>query len=163
MTGVFQSIEFWIALAFLPILGATALYDLRQMRIPNFLSLAGLFLFVLCLRVLGVEAWLLRAATGFFVFILCFGLFAAGWLGGGDAKILPVTVLFVPLGHIELYMLSFSASMVLGMIGIWLVRQRLSHPEARWVSMQPGAAFPMGISIAASLPLALVASQFFTL
>ena len=99
----------------LPTLGPAS--DLPQMRIPNFLSLTGLFLFVLCLPILGGEAWLLRAATGFFTFVLCFGLFAAGWFGGGDAKILPVTVLFVPLGHIELYMLSFSASMVLGIIG----------------------------------------------
>ena len=163
MTGLFHSMELWIVFAFLPILGATALYDLRQMRIPNFLSLAGLLLFALCLPLLGVEEWGWRALTGFFTFMLCFGLFVAGWLGGGDAKILPVTVLFVPFGHIELYMLSFSASMVLGMVGIWVVRQRMSHPDARWVSMQPGAAFPMGISIAASLPVALIAAQFFTL
>lgn len=163
MNGFLLSAEFWIVLAFLPILGATALYDLRQMRIPNFLSLAGLALFALCLPVLGFDDWMWRALTGFFTFVLCFGLFAAGWLGGGDAKILPVTVLFVPFGHIEVYMLSFSVSMILGMVGIWLVRQKLSHPDAQWVSMQPGAAFPMGISIAASLPIAIIAAQYVTL
>jgi prepilin peptidase CpaA len=163
VTGPFQPVDFWIVIAFLPILCATAVYDLRQMRIPNYLSLAGLFLFALCLPALGLEEWGWRALTGLFTFVLCFGLFAAGWLGGGDAKILPVTVLFVPFGHIELYMLSFSASMVLGMVGIWAVRQRLSHPQTSWVSMQPGAAFPMGISIAASLPMALIAAQFIPL
>lgn len=145
----------YVALAFLPILLTTAIFDLREMRIPNWLSWAGLAIFAATLPVLGLEAWFLRVVVGAAAFAVCFGLFAIGWLGGGDAKILPVTLLFVPLNILSLYMFAFSAAMLLGMVAIWLARQRFSHEDAIWVSMKPGAAFPMGISIAASLPLAL--------
>lgn len=154
--------EFWLACAFLPVLGATALYDLKQMRIPNSLSIIGVIFFAMAFPILGVEQWTLRALVGMCVFAVCFGLFAAGWFGGGDAKILPVTALFVPISLIEIYMLSFSFSMLLGMVMIWMARQLYSSPDATWVSMKPQAKFPMGISIAASLPVALLAGQIVT-
>lgn len=158
MSGSMSSVEYWMAGAFLPILLATALFDLREMRIPNALSWAGLALFAFYLPFVGFEDGLSRILAGLIAFGICFGLFAAGWLGGGDAKIFPVTVLFVPVGHLPAFLFSFSVAMVLGMVSIWCVRQRLSHPQAPWVSMKPGAAFPMGISIAASLPLVLIVS-----
>jgi prepilin peptidase CpaA len=144
--------DLFAAFAFFPVLLATGLFDLRQMRIPNWLSWAGLALFAVCLPVLGLDEWLARSAIGGAAFMICFGLFAIGWLGGGDAKILPVTMLFVPLSHLPLYLCAFSGCMLLGMIGVWLARQQFAHPDTTWVSMKPGAAFPMGISIAASLP-----------
>lgn len=148
-------VDLYVALAFVPLLLITALFDLREMRIPNWLSWAGLAVFAATLPVLGIDAWFMRALVGLAAFVICFGLFAVNWLGGGDAKIFPVTMLFVPMSHIAIYMFSFSVAMIVGMIVIWLARQQFSHPQARWVSMKPGAAFPMGISIAASLPLAL--------
>ncbi len=151
-------VEYWMASAFLPILLATALFDLREMRIPNALSWAGLALFAFWLPFLGFEDGYYRVLAGLIAFGVCFGLFVAGWLGGGDAKIFPVTALFVPIDHMPAFLFSFAVAMVLGMVSIWCVRQRVSHPHARWVSMKPGAAFPMGISIAASLPLVLIVS-----
>ena len=151
--------EYWVAIAFLPILAATAFCDLRDMKIPNKLSLIGLGLFAASFPVLGYEAWLLHLVAGVCVFAVCFGLFAVGWFGGGDAKILPVTVLFVPSGLLQLYMFSFSAAMLLGMAAMWCVRQQYTNPDSSWVSLKPNAHFPMGISIAASLPLALIASR----
>ena len=153
-----SDVSLWVALAVLPVLLTTAIFDLRQMRIPNWLSWAGLAIFIATLPLLGFHDWAMRAAVGAAAFAVCFGLWAAGWLGGGDTKILPVTMLFVPVSLLPVYMYAFSAAMILGMIGIWLARQRFSHENAQWVSMQPGAAFPMGISIAASLPLAIVIS-----
>jgi prepilin peptidase CpaA len=158
MSGSMSSVDFWIASAFLPILLATAFFDLREMRIPNSLSWAGLAVFALGLPFLGFDEGLSRCLVGLMAFGICFGLFAAGWLGGGDAKIFPVTILFVPPDHLPMFLFSFSAAMIAGMVAIWCVRQRLSHPEAVWVSMKPGAAFPMGISIATSLPLVLIIS-----
>ena len=143
------------ACAFLPILLATAIFDLREMRIPNWLSWAGIAVFLACMPILGPDEWFSRSLVGITAFVICFGLFVVGWLGGGDAKILPVTMLYVPLSHIELFLFSFSASMILGMLAIWTARLKYSNPSAKWVSMKPGAAFPMGISIAASLPIAI--------
>lgn len=163
MSGTLSSVDYWVAGAFLPILLATAFSDLREMRIPNRLSWAGLMIFAFCVPLLGVEAWSARILVALAAFSVCFGLFAVGWLGGGDAKILPVTFLFVPVSLLPLFLFSFCFAMILGMVAIWCARQRLSHPDAVWVSMQPGAAFPMGLSIAASLPLVLVASWLMSL
>ena len=156
MSAHLSTVDLFVALIFLPILAITAYGDLRRMKIPNSLSLVGLTLFVFCLPFLGFETWLLRATVAAIAFGICFLLFAIGWFGGGDAKILPVTVLFVPTSHISLYLFAFSACMIVGMVAIWLVRQKFASPEAEWVSLQSGAAFPMGISIAASLPLMLL-------
>ena len=160
MIAPLSSTSLLVAVAICPVLLMTALYDLRQMRIPNWLSWAGLAIFIVTLPVLGLQAWLMSAAVGAICFAVCFALFAVGWLGGGDAKILPVTMLFVPVSHLAVYMFAFSAAMILGMVGIWLARQRFAHENAAWVSMKPGAAFPMGISIAASLPLAVCVSLY---
>lgn len=63
--------------------------DLRQRRIPNFLSLAG-FVFGLALH-----GWLggwhgagLALLSGLILLATMFGLFALGWLGAGDVKLL---------------------------------------------------------------------------
>lgn len=136
-----------------PVLMATAWSDLRRMLIPNSFSLIGLGLFLASFPLLGLETWLVHLAVGATAFAICFGLFVAGWFGGGDAKMLPVSMLFVPFGILPLYMYAFAASMLLGMSAIWAVRQRLARPDADWISMQTGAAFPMGIAIATALPL----------
>lgn len=151
--------EFLVACTFLPVLLATALTDLRYMKIPNYLSFIGLGLFLLAVPFLGLEAALIRSSVCAVAFLMCFGLFAIGWLGGGDAKILPVTLLFVPLSILPVYLISFALCMLVGMICIWGVRQRYAHENAIWVSMKPNALFPMGISIAASLPVSLYISN----
>lgn len=162
MIAPLAATDLYVALTILPVLLLTAMFDLRQMRIPNWLSWTGLAIFAATLPVQGFEAWALSALVGAAAFAVCFALFAVGWLGGGDAKILPVTMLFVPFNQLALYMFAFSVAMIVGMVGIWVVRQFLAHENAAWVSMKPGAAFPMGISIAASLPLALAAALIIT-
>lgn len=161
MSFTYATSELFAALLFMPVLAATAWNDLRRMKIPNTLSLIGLGLFVACLPLLGWDVWLMHVAAGVVAFVVCIALFAAGWFGGGDAKILPVTLLFVPTDILPLYMYAFAASMLIGMSGIWAVRQKLARPDAIWVSMQSGAAFPMGIAIATSLPVTLVLAALF--
>lgn len=158
MSGEISSSDLLAACAFLPVMLLTGLYDLREMRIPNWLSWAGLLLFVVCMPVLGLDEWLARVVVGAVAFGVCFSLFAAGWLGGGDAKIFPVCMLFVPSGILAVFMLSFALAMILGMVGIWGARRIFAGRNVVWVSLQPGAAFPMGISIAASLPIAFAAA-----
>lgn len=148
--------EVFAACLFIPVLMATGLSDLRYMKIPNSYSLIGIAIFLLMIPILGFEIALVRMAVGGIAFLFCFALFAAGWLGGGDAKILPVTFLFVPYSILPTYLFSFAACMIVGMIAIWSTRRRYACQEAEWVSMRPTADFPMGISIAGSLPLALL-------
>ena len=155
--GIFE--QLYPLYAFLPVLAATAYCDPRFMKIPNRLSLAGIGIFVLAaIFYLPQDIALTRAAAGAIAFAICFILFMFRVFGGGDAKIFPVLILFVPLPALSVYLLGFSASMLAGMVGIFLVRQIVNRDAATWVSMKPGAGFPMGISIALSgfiLPLTI--------
>lgn len=76
--------------------------DLLTMTIPNRLTLglAGAFLvFAIAARLSPWEI-LMCAAAGAIVLAVCFGMFAMGWMGGGDAKLAAATALwfgFAPL------------------------------------------------------------------
>ncbi len=149
--------------AFLPLLAATAFCDLRYMKIPNMLSLVGLGIFVMSAATyLPFEIAMERAISGAVSFAICFVLFMVRAFGGGDAKILPVLFLFIPIPMLPIYLLGFSAAMIVGMVGIFLVRQLVNREAATWVSLKPGAGFPMGISIALSGFLLPVSLALFT-
>lgn len=153
-----SAIDFWTSIVYLPVLSAVGLSDLRYMKIPNKMSFWGLGIFLLAVPVIGTDTALMRLAIASIAFAICFGLFSIGWLGGGDAKILPVTLLFVPaqiMPIYPIYLVSFSICMLAGMIFVWCVRQQYLHAHSSWVFLRPGTLFPMGISIATSLPLAL--------
>ena len=64
--------------------------DMLTMTIPNRLSLLliGGFLIAAPLAGLGWHGFAMHLAAGLVVLLIGFGLFAAGWIGGGDIKIL---------------------------------------------------------------------------
>ena len=135
---------------FAPVLALTIAGDLRWMRISNRLVIAGLALF-------GVAGWMLpadeigaRLIAAAVAFAICFVMFHFRALGGGDAKMMPVVLLFVPSEFLSHYLLVFAAAMTAGMIGMALSRRAFQSPEAAWISMRPGAGFPMGIAIGSS-------------
>jgi len=78
------------AIVFCAIVIGAAFSDLLTMRIPNWISIsliAAFFIFFIVRGAPYAALWpfvLGGAAT----FIVCFGLFALGWIGGGDAKLL---------------------------------------------------------------------------
>lgn len=65
-----------------PLLVFAGYSDLRHMRIPNFLSLAALALFVLTAPLLAWNELALRAVAGLIVFGLGFVAFMFGLFGG---------------------------------------------------------------------------------
>lgn len=76
--------------------------DIVSMTISNRLCLLLVLAFAVCAAVLGLSwveiGW--HLAAGLLVLVLCFGLFAAGLIGGGDAKLAAATALwfgFAPL------------------------------------------------------------------
>ncbi len=139
-----------LLLAFCPILVAVALSDMKNLRIPNTMVMAGLCLFIICSPLLGVFETSMRAAIGGLAFIICSGLFAFRVLGGGDAKMIPVVFLFIPSHLASIYMVIFGWSLLLGIVFIHLARKGFGNEQSGWVFLRAHADFPMGISIAMS-------------
>jgi prepilin peptidase CpaA len=86
-----------ICLAVLPIaLTIAAISDLFTMKIPNWISLVLVVLFMPVALLAGFD-WLqigLAFLAALIVFGVCFGLFAANVMGGGDAKLLTASALW---------------------------------------------------------------------
>ncbi|KPF70695.1 peptidase [Bosea sp. AAP35] len=80
--------------------------DLVSMTISNRLCLVLLAAFAVCAGTLGIGwaqiGWHLGA--GGLVLVICFGMFAAGWIGGGDAKLAAVTALWFGFDQLMPYL-----------------------------------------------------------
>lgn len=81
--------------------------DLVSMTISNRLCLVLLVTFAVCAAMLGLGwvelGW--HLAAGGLVLVVCFGMFAAGWIGGGDAKLAAVTALWFGFDQLMPYLL----------------------------------------------------------
>jgi prepilin peptidase CpaA len=80
--------------------------DLVSMTISNRLCLVLMATFVVCAASLGLGwtqlGW--HLAAGGLVLAICFGMFAAGWIGGGDAKLASVTALWFGFDQLMPYL-----------------------------------------------------------
>ncbi len=75
--------------------------DFRTLRIPNYLTAALAAAFPLAALAAGQHVdWLSHIEAGFFVFAGGAVLFAAGFMGGGDVKLLAATALWAGLGQV---------------------------------------------------------------
>jgi prepilin peptidase CpaA len=74
-----------------------ALFDLTTMTIPNWLTamLALLFLVAAAMTGMPLREIGLHTAVGFVSLLVGMGLFACGWIGGGDAKLMAVVAMWV--------------------------------------------------------------------
>lgn len=80
--------------------------DLVSMTISNRLCLFLVGSFALCAALLGLSlveiGW--HLATGGLVLLVAFGMFAAGWIGGGDAKFAAATALWFGFDQLMPYL-----------------------------------------------------------
>lgn len=90
-----------VLLAFVGLLVTAAASDIRAYRIPNWTSLAIALLFplyVVSATYLGPEGlevpWLASAGVAAATFTVLVVLFALGWVGGGDVKLIGATSLW---------------------------------------------------------------------
>ena len=132
------------------VLAAVIFFDLRQMRIPNALSLILLALFAVSLVLGGMPAdiWL-RLAAAATVFVLGFIGFALRMIGGGDVKILTALTLFIPFSNLPAMMLSFSGAMILATLAVLIARRLRSGDDSGWAFLQTKK-MPMGLPIGAT-------------
>lgn len=131
------------------------LSDLTTMKIRNSLVLTFLFAFVVLAPFAGFTAaeiaWSAAAAAA--VLVCTFTFFALGWMGGGDAKLATVTVLWLGADHTFIYLVY--AALFGGLLTVGLILLRTSILTAwlgnsPWVArlLSPQSGIPYGIALA---------------
>lgn len=148
-------------IAMLVVFPATMAYaaasDLVSMTISNRLCLLLAATFALCAALLGLSwseiGW--HLAAGMLVLTVCFGFFAAGWMGGGDAKLAAATALWFGFEQLMPY-LAFAAmgGGVLTLAIVYYRRSPLPAVTAGWSWARrlhsPNEGVPYGIALAFS-------------
>jgi prepilin peptidase CpaA len=129
--------------------------DLFSMRISNRICIGLVAAFVvfaaLCQMPLPQLGW--HVGAGALVLVITFGMFAAGWIGGGDAKLAAATALWIGPELLPLYFMI--SSFAGGMLTLWILNMR-DHPLPRfavrwsWVLRlhAPKNGVPYGIALA---------------
>ena len=135
----------------------SASMDLLTFTIPNRLCLALALGYLVFAALLGVSAVdiLLNLSCALAILALTFGMFALGWLGGGDAKLAAATALWLGFDHLFDYLIY--ASLFGGALTILLLQYRML-PLPRFLADQQWAArlhekecgVPYGIALAAA-------------
>jgi prepilin peptidase CpaA len=103
-----MSLSFVVLFVVFPaVMAYAAASDLVSMTISNRLCLVLIAAFGLCAFLLGLSwseiGWHLVA--GALVLVITFGLFAAGWIGGGDAKLAAATALWFGFEQLMPYLM----------------------------------------------------------
>lgn len=137
--------------AFIILFSAAAIQDLVQLRISN-------IFFVLLVALFGLRVWMIgdyhvlqNIALFGIVFLVGATLFAKGWLGGGDVKLLAAAALWFDFGQ----GLSLLAAVALGggVLALFLIVIRRMLPASLyarrgWPVLRPRGPIPYGMAIA---------------
>ena len=129
--------------------------DYASLRIPNWLTgcFAGLFPAVALLVGHDVD-WLSHLEAGLSVLLAAFALFACRIVGGGDAKLLAATALWIGLGHLAPFLVL--TALAGGAFALSLMLVRSPFGQASLLTMfrrlpslaRPDNPIPYGIPIA---------------
>lgn len=162
--------ELLVLVAMPVLLLAAGLYDLASFTIPNFLSVALAALFLVFAAAAGFSPALLgwHLGAGMLGLVLGFGLFAAGWIGGGDAKLFAAIALW--LGFADLLPYAAVASLFGGLLTLLLLLARQVPLPGfllgrAWVVRLHDArsGIPYGVALAAGAFALLPYSEIFRL
>ncbi|MGH6955620.1 MAG: prepilin peptidase [Caulobacteraceae bacterium] len=135
---------------------AAAVKDLASFTIPNWISAALALAFLPAAFMLGMAPMsvVISLGVGVGVLVLAAGMFALGWIGGGDAKLMAAAALWVGLGGLApfaLYTGLAGGALALGLIGLrsaWLHPYVAGVPSWARRLATPGEAAPYGVAIA---------------
>ena len=133
---------------------AAAVCDLRRFEIPDGLSIAIVVLFIGYAFVTPPSvSWLSALSALALTFAIGVLLFWLGWMGGGDAKLLPAIALWTGLGGLPVLLMG--TAIAGGVLAVVLLALRAlpvaagSTPESRPRVLRPGEPLPYGVAIAA--------------
>lgn len=156
-------------LAFPVLLVIAALRDLTSFTIPNWISALLLAAFPVAALAVGLS-WsevAQHAAVGGVALLVGMGLFALNWLGGGDAKLLSASALWLGVSGAPTYLLW--TALAGGVFAVALVAARKSHAALslptgpRWMGalLDPKGDIPYGVALAIGGLLAFPQSSLF--
>jgi prepilin peptidase CpaA len=135
---------------------SAAVSDLTTYKIRNNLVLTLLLAYLAFAPIAGITGQEIgRSITvAGLVLFLCFGLFAAGWIGGGDAKLATVTTLWLGADNAVAYLLFLSLlggvlAVIVYLCRSWPLPERLANTAwiARLRTRAKGAELPYGVAI----------------
>jgi prepilin peptidase CpaA len=159
-----------ILLGLFPVLAIVAgLHDLTTMKIPNWISLlliVGFFPVALMVG-LSLPTVALHVAVGLLARVVGAGMFALNWIGGGDAKLIAASCLWLGVGGSGAFLL-YTGVCGGGFCVLLLMARKHVAPvmgaAPGWVAhlMQPKGDIPYGVAIAAGALLAFPASEMMT-
>ena len=161
---------FYVASALLFVFPALVIlggvYDLRTMTIPNWISIALVVAYVPTAMVLGL-GWqdiAIGLGLGFAALVIGIALFAFRIMGGGDAKLMSASVVWLGLSGVLPFILLTAlagGALSLGLLSArkWLPQIPVVFPI--WVQRlpQPKGDIPYGVAIAVGAVLAFPQSQ----
>ena len=141
--------------AFVGLLGAAAISDMWNRRIPNVIPLLLAAVFPIALAVIGLPAdWPFHLFGAAVVLALGVVLFNRGLLGGGDVKLIAAATLWYGLDRLPIFLFAVSiAGAALGLVTIItkVARNMIPSLASRGTSSQSlrGMEIPYGVAIAA--------------
>ena len=145
-----------------------AVSDATSFTIPNWISLALLALFPVAALAVGVPlpTMGLHLALGAGALVIGAGMFAMGWMGGGDAKLIAAAALW--LGPAALLNFVLGTAITGGGLAVALLTLRsvqfrpMVALGPRWVNRLADSkeGIPYGVAIAAGTLVAFAASPF---
>jgi prepilin peptidase CpaA len=140
-----------------PVLAIGAgLRDVVSYTIPNWMPAALIAGFAMAAVALGLP-WRLAAAdvaVGLVALVAGMGMFAAGWIGGGDAKLFAAAALWLGLAGAPTYLLVTGVAgggMAVGLLGLRsaIMRPLIGAGPAWFTRLaEPGEGVPYGVAIA---------------
>lgn len=140
---------------------AGGLHDLATMKIPNWISLALIVLFfpVGLLAGLSPTAMAVHVGVGVLALFVGAGMFALRWIGGGDAKLIAASCLWLGWTGSAVFLLWTGVAGGVFCLLLIMARQNLQFvtPMAPgWAArlMEPKGDIPYGVAIAVGALLA---------
>lgn len=142
--------------------------DLKSLRIPNWVVLAVVAVFLVTgLWGLPLETFLWRLVHGLVVLVIGFLIFAVagGKVGGGDMKLVAALVPFIAGAHAILVLGIYAVVTFAGLFVHRLIRAYLRGRQTGWLALDQKIYFPVGLILGLTILIYLgaeVAGRFRT-
>ena len=160
-------VEYSVLLIFPAAMAFAGAMDLLTMTIPNRISLALVagFFAAAIFADLPAHAVMLHVVSGVLVLAIGIGLFAMGWAGGGDAKLLAAGALWVGIDQVVPFLLQtgICGAVLTLMMVLFRAYPAASLPIREWAAKlhRTATGMPYGLAIAAGALLVFPHTDMF--